>query len=199
MAATCAKQRHHAAPTHRIHADRGAPMRSTLVALLFSDLGVTASHSRPRVSNDNPFSEGAVPDREIPVRTFPARFERARTARVAANQPRPVCSGTNDAAPNHSGLSYLTPRPSLSTTARAATVYLAAVVTRTLFSPPMPPIPSWFVQRRHRSPPRQCPRRSGSIGRRPSPARWPGAIDHRCTPVRPTAGRTRCARLPRAS
>ena len=56
LAATCAKQ---AITPHQltIHADRGAPMRSTLVALLFSDLGVTASHSRPRVSNDNPFSE----------------------------------------------------------------------------------------------------------------------------------------------
>ena len=32
-------------------------MRSKLVALLLSDLGIDASHSRPRVSNDNPFSE----------------------------------------------------------------------------------------------------------------------------------------------
>ena len=33
-------------------------MRSKLVALLFSDLSINASHSRPRVSNDNPFSAG---------------------------------------------------------------------------------------------------------------------------------------------
>jgi putative transposase len=39
-----------------IHADRGAPMRSKLVAE-FSDLSIGASHSRPRVSNDNPVSE----------------------------------------------------------------------------------------------------------------------------------------------
>src|SRR3970282_1809109 len=46
------------APHHlTIHADRGAPMRSQLVAELFSDLHIDASHSRPRVSNDNPFSE----------------------------------------------------------------------------------------------------------------------------------------------
>ena len=50
-----------------IHADRGAPMRSKLVALLFSDLGIAASHSRPRVSNDNPFSEAQVPHLQIPT------------------------------------------------------------------------------------------------------------------------------------
>ncbi len=42
-----------------VHADRGASMKSRLVAQLFVDLGVTKSHSRPRVSNDNPFSECA--------------------------------------------------------------------------------------------------------------------------------------------
>lgn len=55
-----------------IHADRGSPMKSKAVALLFADLGVTKTHSRPHVSNDNPFSEShfktlkyrpAVPDR----------------------------------------------------------------------------------------------------------------------------------------
>ena len=53
---TCAKQRIQPQQL-TIHADRGAPMRSKLVALLFSDLSIAASHSRPRVSNDNPFSE----------------------------------------------------------------------------------------------------------------------------------------------
>jgi putative transposase len=43
---------------HRtIHADRGAPMTSKLVAELLLDLGVTRSHTRPSVSNDNPYSE----------------------------------------------------------------------------------------------------------------------------------------------
>jgi putative transposase len=40
-----------------IHSDRGTPMTSKAVALLMSDLGVTKSHSRPYVSNDNPYSE----------------------------------------------------------------------------------------------------------------------------------------------
>ena len=40
-----------------MHADRGAPMTSKLVAELLLDLGVMRSHSRPSVSNDNPYSE----------------------------------------------------------------------------------------------------------------------------------------------
>jgi putative transposase len=40
-----------------LHADRGAPMIAKTLALLLADLGVTKSHSRPHVSDDNPFSE----------------------------------------------------------------------------------------------------------------------------------------------
>jgi putative transposase len=40
-----------------IHADRGSSMTSKPVALLLADLGVTKTHSRPHVSNDNPYSE----------------------------------------------------------------------------------------------------------------------------------------------
>jgi putative transposase len=40
-----------------VHADRGSSMRSKLVAQLLADLGVTKTHSRPHVSNDNPYSE----------------------------------------------------------------------------------------------------------------------------------------------
>src|SRR5690606_7542858 len=40
-----------------IHADRGSPMVAKPVAFLLADLGVTKSHSRPRVSNDNPYSQ----------------------------------------------------------------------------------------------------------------------------------------------
>jgi putative transposase len=40
-----------------VHADRGTSMTSKTVAALLADLEVTRSHSRPRVSNDNPFSE----------------------------------------------------------------------------------------------------------------------------------------------
>jgi len=40
-----------------LHADRGSPMRSKPVAMLLADLGVTKTHSRPYVPNDNPYSE----------------------------------------------------------------------------------------------------------------------------------------------
>ena len=40
-----------------IHADRGSAMKSKTVAQLMSDLGITKTHSRPHVSNDNPYSE----------------------------------------------------------------------------------------------------------------------------------------------
>jgi len=40
-----------------IHADNGGPMKSKSIAQLMIDLGVVKSHSRPHVSDDNPFSE----------------------------------------------------------------------------------------------------------------------------------------------
>jgi len=40
-----------------IHADRGAPMMAKSMTMLMSDLGINESHSRPHVSDDNPYSE----------------------------------------------------------------------------------------------------------------------------------------------
>lgn len=40
-----------------LHADNGAPMKSQTLQMKLHDLGITPSHSRPRVSNDNPYSE----------------------------------------------------------------------------------------------------------------------------------------------
>jgi putative transposase len=101
--ATCVK--HGIAPQQlTIHADRGAPMRSTLLALLFSDLGIDASHSRPRVSNDNPFSESQF--RTLKYRPeFPDRFGSVEHARAVSHD---LFAWYNDAH-HHSGLSYLTP------------------------------------------------------------------------------------------
>ena len=56
-----------------IHADRGAAMTSQAVALLLVALGVTKTHSRPHVSNDNPYSEAQF--KTLKYRPdFPARF-----------------------------------------------------------------------------------------------------------------------------
>jgi transposase InsO family protein len=40
-----------------VHADSGPAMRSTVLKDYLSDLNITQTHNRPRVSNDNPFSE----------------------------------------------------------------------------------------------------------------------------------------------
>jgi putative transposase len=63
-----------------VHADRGTSMTSKTVAALLTDLGVTRSHSRPRVSNDNPFSEAWFKTlKYTPV--FPDRFGSLQHAR----------------------------------------------------------------------------------------------------------------------
>jgi putative transposase len=64
-----------------IHADRGSSMTSRTVAQLLSDLGVDRSHSRPRISNDNPFSEAQF--KTLKYRPdFPDRFASIEAARV---------------------------------------------------------------------------------------------------------------------
>jgi hypothetical protein len=40
-----------------LHADNGSPMKGATMKVTMERLGVTPSFSRPRVSNDNPFSE----------------------------------------------------------------------------------------------------------------------------------------------
>jgi len=64
-----------------VHADRGTSMTSKTVAALLTDLNVTRSHSRPRVSNDNPFSEAWFKTlKYAPV--FPDRFGSLQHART---------------------------------------------------------------------------------------------------------------------
>ena len=56
IAETCTK--HEIVPGQlTLHADRGSSMKSKPVAFMLADLGVTKTHSRPHVSDDNPFSE----------------------------------------------------------------------------------------------------------------------------------------------
>jgi putative transposase len=63
-----------------IHADRGAAMISKSVALLLADLGVAKTHSRPHVSNDNPFSESQFKTLKYDSE-FPDRFGSLQDAR----------------------------------------------------------------------------------------------------------------------
>jgi len=64
-----------------VHADRGAPMTSKTVAELLIDLGVVRSHSRPTVSNDNPYSEAQFKTMKYGP-WYPERFASIEEARV---------------------------------------------------------------------------------------------------------------------
>jgi transposase InsO family protein len=53
------------------YADRGSAMTSKSLALLLADLGVVKTHSRPHVSDDNPFSEAHFKTLKYhPLRTY---------------------------------------------------------------------------------------------------------------------------------
>ena len=74
------RQAGHRADQLTIHADRGSSMTSKPVAFLLADLGVTQSHSRPHVSDDNPFSEAQF--KTLKYRPdFPDRFDSIEAAR----------------------------------------------------------------------------------------------------------------------
>ncbi|WP_394815966.1 IS3 family transposase [Streptomyces gibsoniae] len=64
-----------------IHSDRGSPMVAGNVAQMMSNLGVTKSHSRPKTSNDNPYSESQY--KTLKYRhDFPDRFGCVEDART---------------------------------------------------------------------------------------------------------------------
>ena len=63
-----------------LHADRGTSMTSKPVAQLLVDLGVARSHSRPHVSNDNPYSEANFKTLKY-CPAFPGRFGSIQHAR----------------------------------------------------------------------------------------------------------------------
>jgi putative transposase len=103
IAATCETQG--IAPGQlTVHADRGTSMTSKAVALLLADLGITRTHSRPHVSNDNPFSEAQF--KTLKSRPeFPERFGSAEAARVFCH---PFFTWYNTEH-RHGGIGWLTP------------------------------------------------------------------------------------------
>ena len=87
-----------------LHADRGSAMTSKTVAQLLADLGVTKTHSRPHVSNDNPYSEAQF--KTLKYRPgFPEQFGSLMDAR---SWMREFVQWYNHEH-HHSGLSLLTP------------------------------------------------------------------------------------------
>jgi putative transposase len=87
-----------------IHSDRGAAMTAKSVARLLADLGVTKSHSRPHVSDDNPYSEAQF--KTLKYRPdFPTRFDDIEHARAFC---REFFGWYNDEH-RHWGIGLLTP------------------------------------------------------------------------------------------
>ncbi len=87
-----------------IHADRGSAMTSKPVAFLLADLGVTKTHSRPHVSNDNPFSEAQF--KTLKYRPdFPERFGAIQDARAHGH----AFFAWYNTEHRHTGLGLLTP------------------------------------------------------------------------------------------
>lgn len=87
-----------------LHADRGSSMKSNAVGQLLMDLGVTKTHSRPHVSNDNPYSESVF--KTLKYRPdFPECFHSIEEARLFC---RDFFNWYNKSH-KHSGIAYLTP------------------------------------------------------------------------------------------
>jgi putative transposase len=125
-----------------IHADRGTSMTSKSVAMLLADLGVTRSHSRPHVSDDNPYSEAQFKTLKHHP-TFPDRFGSIQDARA-------FCQGFfgwYNVEHRHSGIGLLTPadvhhgRAEQITLARGVVLKgaYAAHPERFVRKPPQPP------------------------------------------------------------
>jgi putative transposase len=139
--ATCAKQ----GIVQRqltIHADRGSSMTSKPVAFLLADLGVTQSHSRPHVSDDNPYSESQF--KTLKYRPdFPPQFESIEAARLHC---RTFVNWYNDDH-RHSGLGLHTAADVHHGQASAVREQRAVVLTaaydahpeRFVRKPPVPP------------------------------------------------------------
>ena len=88
-----------------IHADRGSSMKSKCVAELMADMGVTKTHSRPHVSNDNPYSEAQFKTLKYCPK-FPQRFGSIQDARSFC---RDFFTWYNQEH-RHSGIGLVTPQ-----------------------------------------------------------------------------------------
>lgn len=88
-----------------LHADRGAAMRSKPVAALLLELDVAKSHSRPHVSDDNPYSESQFKTMKYRP-DFPARFGCIEDARAHCQ----AFFAWYNTEHRHSGIGYMTPQ-----------------------------------------------------------------------------------------
>jgi putative transposase len=87
-----------------VHADRGSSMKSKVVAQLMADLGVAKTHSRPHVSNDNPYSESQFKTLKYSP-AFPDRFGSIEDSRSFCQDFFPWYNQEH----RHSGIGLMTP------------------------------------------------------------------------------------------
>jgi len=149
IATSCARQG--IQPGHlTVHADRGNAMVAKSVALLLAELGVTKTHSRPHVSDDNPYSEAQFKTMKYRP-DFPERFGSLEDARAHGT----AFFTWYNTAHRHSGIGLHTPADvhfgvaPVRREARAAV--LAAAYARTperfvrqLPQPPALPTAAWI-------------------------------------------------------
>ena len=138
---------------HTVHADRGTSVTSKPVAVLLADLHITQSHSRPRVSNDNPYSEAQFKTLKY-CPAFPDRFASIHHARAFATS---FFTYYNDEH-RHSGIGLHTPATVHHGTARAIQTHRAQVLTAAyaanpnrfhrLPTPPALPTAAWINEPR---------------------------------------------------
>ena len=136
--------------TLTLHADRGTSMRSKSVAQLLIDLDVTKTHSRPHVSDDNPYSEAQF--KTLKYRPdFPARFGSIEDARAHCRE----FFHWYNTEHRHSGIAFMPPdtvhygRSTALTEQRSATLDTAFIAHPARFKgvaprPPRVPTAAWI-------------------------------------------------------
>ena len=178
-----------------IHSDRGPSMTSHGVAQLLASLGVTKSHSRPQVSNDNPFSESQFKTMKY-WPEFPDRFDGFEHAHGFCGQ---FFSWYNDEH-YHSGIGLVTPamlhygaaervRDQRQRALSAAYAAHPERFVQGLPAPPALPTAVWInppsraselsAAQEKRLPQAHCPRKPGTLLAHP----WPGYPSLSCVPA----------------
>jgi len=152
-----------------LHADRGAPMTAKTTAQLLADIGVTESHSRPQVSDDNPFSEAQFKTLKYQP-DYPDRFASLDQARSFNGEFFDWYNSEH----RHGGIGYLTPRQVHAGLAEVATAKRAAVLAaahvrhperfvRGLPTPPAMPTAVWINKPTSSSSSPSCPAASAPV------------------------------------
>ena len=153
--------------TLTLHADRGTSMRSKSVAQLLVDLDVTKTHSRPHVSDDNPYSEAHF--KTLKYRPdFPARFGSIEDARAHCQE----FFRWYNTEHRHSGIALMPPatvhygRDTALTAQRGVTLDAAFAAHPSRFKgvaprPPTVPVAAWInPPKKEAAPPIITPNRS---------------------------------------